>query len=243
MASAHTDKSAIIAQNLSCYNEMAESYNNTMHNDSSNKLVREKVKEKFLDLLQSGWVLDFGGGTGLDLEWLTTANYKIIFCEPSAAMREKAIHLNNNTLHNANITFLDSPKTDFTKWALEPPFPQKMDAVLLNFGVLNYIPDIALLFKNIAGIIKPGGHFVSVVLNLSFKKKFKAHRRNAIQSFIFGTPFIMYVPYKHHKQTVFVQSVKEIREASSLYFDFRSSELVSPSDFILIQLVRNEKSI
>jgi glycosyltransferase involved in cell wall biosynthesis len=235
------ENSRIIEQNISIYNETANSYDHTMDKDHSNKLVRQKVKEKLLGLLKSGWVLDFGGGTGLDLEWLTPDRYNIFFCEPSIAMREKAIQYNNNILHNNNITFLDTGKTDFTRWHQELPFSQKMDAILSNFGVINYIPDIELLFKNLARVIKPGGHFIAIILNLPFKKRLKWHRRNTIRSFIFRIPFVMYIPYeKELRQIVIVHTVKEIKKASAYYFDYCSHESLTESDFILIHLVRNE---
>lgn len=234
------EKAETIEQNISYYNEAANEYNNIMDLEQSNQFVRRKVKEKMLGLLKSGWVLDFGGGTGLDLEWLASGHYKILFCEPAVAMREKAIRFNDESLHKNDIVFLETGKTDFRNWHHELPFSQKVDAILSNFGVINYIPDLPLLFKNLAGIIKPGGHFIALVLDLSFKKKLKSHRRNAISSFVLRHPFVMYIPYKEERQTVIVHTLKEIKKASRDYFDYCSEESLSKFGFTLIQLVRNE---
>jgi SAM-dependent methyltransferase len=234
----HTDKSRIAKLNISYYDEIANSYNEILNKEDTNTIVRQKVKEKFTSLLSSGWVLDFGGGTGMDLEWLTASNYNILFCEPSVIMRKKAIQHNNNKLHNSNIIFLDNDKTDYSTWSKKLPFSQQVDGILCNFGVINCIPDIESLFDSRALVIKPGGHFVALFLDRPLNKMLKWHRRNAIRSLVFGTTFIMYVQHKEHWQMVFVHTVKEIKRAASSYFDYISDESLSETGFILIHLVR-----
>lgn len=235
-------KIQVMGENRSYHDQAADSYDHTMDQDPANKIVRQKVKEKLCSLLSSGWVLDFGGGTGLDLEWLTGQSYRVLFCEPSVAMREKAIHYNQQVLQSDRITFLDTDKTDFSTWHRELPFAPKCDAVLSDFGALNYIPDIGLLFRNMARVLKPGGHFVLLILKLSLKKRLKWHRRNALKSLLFRKPFVMYIPYDETgKQTVFVYTLKEIKEASAPYFTFGGEESLDAYDFTLIHLIRNEK--
>ncbi|HTI07196.1 MAG TPA: glycosyltransferase [Puia sp.] len=248
------DYSRVIGQNASYHNQAADSYDQTMDKDPANKIIRQRVKEKLCSLLPSGRVLDFGGGTGLDLEWLTTQSYQVIFCEPSVPMREKAIHYNDTILQSDRITFLDTDKTDFATWHRELPFTQKCDAVLSDFGALNYIPDIELLFNNMARVLKPGGHFVLLILKLNLTKRWRWHRRNTVKSLLFRTPYILYIPYdqpsaagdknsvaEEGRQTVFVHSVKEIREAAAPYFNFCKEESLEAYDFTLIHLIRNEK--
>ncbi len=236
------DGSKVIGENISYHDQAADSYDQTMEQNPVNKKIRQRVKEKFFQLLPSGLVMDFGGGTGQDLEWLTGHSYEVLFCEPSAAMRGKAIHYNDMVLHSDRITFLDSAGTDFSTWHQRPPYPQKVDAVLSDFGALNYIPDIRSLFSNMARILRPGGHFVLLVLKLDLKKRMKWHRRNAVKSLLFQTPFVMYIPYeKTRRQTVFVHTRKEIEVASAPYFTLGSEEGMEEYDFTLIHLIRNEK--
>lgn len=246
--------SRVIEQNTSYHDQAADSYDRTMDKDPANKIVRQRVKEKLCSLLSSGRVLDFGGGTGLDLEWLTTQSYQVIFCEPSVPMREKAIHYNDTILRSDRITFLDTDKTDFATWHRELPFAQKCDAVLSDFGAMNYIPDIGLLFKNMARVLKPGGHFVLLILKLNLTKRWRWHRRNTVKSLLFRTPYILYIPYDQPsatgdknsvveagRQTVFVHTVKEIKEASAPYFNFYAEDPLDAYEFTLIHLIRNEK--
>jgi len=232
----------VIRQNISYHDQAADSYNKVMAGDPANKDVRQRVKEKFIGLLPPGRVLDFGGGTGLDLDWLTQEGHTVIFCEPSPAMREKAIDHNKRDLENKDIVFLEGDRTDFSTWRKEPPFPQKMDAILSNFGPLNYIPDIGLLFNNLAAVIKPGGHFVLLVLDFSFSRRFRWHRRNAVRSLIFGRPFLFYIPYEGgQRQTIFVHTLKEIRKAAAPFFNYSSHESIPGFGFMIVHLTRNEK--
>jgi len=234
----NNNKSSIIGQNIAFYNEIAGSYDTILDKESFNKIVREKVAEKFCSMVKPGWVLDFGGGTGRDLDWLTSNNYHIFFCEPSAAMREKAIEYNQTILHNANIVFLDDRKTDFTTWQKELPFPQKMDAVLSNFAVFNCIPDIELLFKSMATIIKPGGHLLALILDKGFREVIRSHFKSAVRSFIFRTPVQFDVWFNQHQQTVYIHTNGRIKKASKTYFNFHSQEFLKEYGFSLIHLTR-----
>jgi SAM-dependent methyltransferase len=206
--------------------------------DNSNELIRQKVKNKFINEVKRGSVLDFGGGTGLDLGWLTQNNYTVLFCEPSVQMREQAINYNNTILHSNNVLFLSDEKTDFTKWQNENPFSCQVDAALLNFGVINNIKNINHLFKNLSLVIKPGGHFIAIFLKRSLKKMVRWHPKNAVVSAILGIPFTMYVWHNGHKQTVFVHTIKELKKASSPYFNYCGAEFLGGFGFTLIHLVR-----
>jgi SAM-dependent methyltransferase len=230
------NESAIIHQNISYYNEIAEQYDQIMDADRSNEQVRQKLKEKLRSLLRAGWVVDFGGGTGLDLEWLSEAGYKIYFCEPSEAMRERAKALNSFEKLQRNIIFLENEKTDFTKWDQAPPFSGKADSLIANFGVVNYIPDLQWLFQNLAIVLQPGAHMLLVTLNIPFGKRLKWHRRNALWSLLSGKTFVMYIDHNHERQTVFVYSSNKIRKAAARWFQFRESEPVE--GFSLLHLTR-----
>ena len=235
----YKEEASVPKQNISYYDEIANSYDELLEKDESNKLIRLKVKEKFTNYIKPGSrVLDFGGGTGIDLEWLTANNYNVIFCEPSVSMREKAFSYSNNVLHNKNIVFLDTDNTDFTNWHKRVPFYEQVDGILSNFAVINNIQDIELLFKNLSPIIRTGGHFILIVLDLPFTRRLKWHRKNAIKSLIFRNPFIMYVWNGEYKQTVFLHTIKKIKRASAPYFKYCSAEFLGGFGFTLIHLER-----
>ena len=74
----HTSIEKVFENNISYYNQVAGTYNAIMAEQETNNFVRDFVKTKFCDEVEDGLVLDFGGGTGLDLPWLTE-RYEVIF--------------------------------------------------------------------------------------------------------------------------------------------------------------------
>lgn len=224
------------SKNILYYNAIAHEYNDMLGN-KSDRIVREKVANKFCSIVKEAAVLDFGGGTGLDLEWLINNNDTIFFCEPSIGMREQAICNHKNLLHD-KIIFLDDSAADFRQWHLQLPFAIKVDAALLNFAVLNCIPDIELLFQSLALVIKPGGNIIALVLTENLKKKLTGNFRSILKSFIHRKPASINTFYKKNQQTVYIYSIKKITKASKKYFNFCSGEVIPTSGFMLIHLKR-----
>jgi SAM-dependent methyltransferase len=223
-------------ENILYYNAIANEYND-MVDKKADKIVREIVANKFCSIVEASVVLDFGGGTGLDLEWLTRNNHTIFFCEPSTGMRESAISSRKDLLHD-NVIFLDDSAADFRQWHLQLPFTEKVDAVLSNFAVLNCIPDIELLFQNLAIVVKPGGNIITLVLTKKIKGILKGNFRSILKSFLRREPASINVRYKRNQQTVYIHSIKEIIKASREHFNFCNSELLPDSGFTLVHLKR-----
>jgi SAM-dependent methyltransferase len=223
-------------ENISFYNEIASNYDSILDQESSNEIIRNRVKEKLISTVEAGWVLDFGGGTGRDLDWLLNNRYKIIFCEPSAGMRQKAMLRYEDDVLANNIIFLGNDKVDFTRWHIDPPFPINADAILSDFAVINCIANINLLFKNLAQIIKPGGHMIALMLKHGHKKTWRWTVREFIKSVISRKPVVINVKYNEHQQTVYIHSPGEIKKASAAYFETCSKETLF--EFILVHFVR-----
>jgi len=225
-------------ENIAFFDAFAKNYNTILEQKDSNKIIRQKVAEKFCNSVKPGWVLDFGGGTGLDLPWLTENRFKIFFCEPSSEMRRHAINYNNNILHSNDIVFLDNAKTDFSLWDKEPPFTQKVDAILSNFIVINNIQNIELLFKNLALISKPHAHLIALILDGRFRKTIRHHPLSAIHSFIFHKTAAFQDKNYGQRRTVYIHSTRQIKKASRDHFNFYNEEFFSESGFVLIHLIR-----
>src|SRR5260370_23234027 len=99
-----------------------------------------------------------------------------------------------------------------------------MDAILSDFAVINCIANIDLLFKNLAQILKPGGHLVALMLNHEYKKTWRWKFREFIRSIVSRKPVIKNIQYKEHQQTVYYYSPSHIKKASAGYFDTLSME-------------------
>jgi SAM-dependent methyltransferase len=226
----------IVKQNISYYNAVANEYNDMLDKEPD-RIVRKRVADKFCNIIKNGTVLDFGGGTGLDIQWLTDKGFAVFFCEPSTGMREIAIANHKNLLCD-NVTFLNDSSIDFRQWHLRLPFEEKVDAILSNFAVLNCIPDIELLFENLSSVIKAGGNMIALVLTKDIKNNLKENFKNMLKSFIHRGPITLNVRHKKHGQTVYVYSIKEIKKASAKHFIFCESEIIPASGFTLIHLKR-----
>ncbi|HTB53554.1 MAG TPA: class I SAM-dependent methyltransferase [Ferruginibacter sp.] len=230
-------ENAIKEKNISFYNAIADGYDTVLEKQQFNKIVRRIVEGKFLEVVKNGNVLDFGGGTGLDLHWLTDNNYKVFFCEPSTGMRKNAVAYKETSLKDKDIIFLNNNATDYTTWKDAPPVAEKIDAVLSNFAVINCIPDINSLFENLALVMNQGGNMIALVLD-GRNKLYRSGLRKNIRSFILQQPITMFVKDKDKEQTVFVYSLKKIKKAADPYFEFCSSERLAEYGFCLIHLIK-----
>lgn len=222
-------------ENIAYYDAIATEYNE-MLDKKPDRLIREKVANKFCNIVKEAIVLDFGGGTGLDLEWLAANNNTIFFCEPSAGMRQKAMSTYTGA-HYKKVIFFENADADFTQWSLKSPFTVKVNAVLANFAVLNCIRDVKLLFQNLAIIVKPGSNMFALVLTGDATKPGRIFN-NIFKTFSIKKTATVVIKYRKHHQTVYLHSISEIINSSAQYFDFCSSEIFKGSPFTLIHLQR-----
>jgi SAM-dependent methyltransferase len=227
-----------LQQNISYYDWIAPQYDDMMDLDPGNAAAREMVADTFQHTVLDGTVLDFGGGTGKDLGWLSKNKYHIIFCEPSPAMRERAIRLNEEQLHYRDIVFLDDAAANFLNWSQQLPFTQKADAVLCNFAVINYIPDLKSLFGSLSLVTRPRAHLVMLALNSSFKKRWRSSAGGAILSLFSGVAVKTNIEFQERQQMVYLYSTTQIEMAAAKFFDFVKATPVKENEFQLIHLIR-----
>jgi SAM-dependent methyltransferase len=228
----------ISKRNISYYDEIADDYDAILSKDTSNAMIRTWVCDRFISLVKSGTVLDFGGGTGQDLAWLLRYGYRIIFCEPSSAMRDIAMERSEYELPVEVISFLDDFKTDFRTWTSQFPFEQKVNAVLANFAVINCIPDINTLFEKLALLVEPGGIVFALMLDYNIIKKLRSNLKGTIQSFFSGNTLSFEINYNGERQQVYLHSGKAIKRAVAHEFEYNDPELFRRFGYRLIHLVR-----
>ena len=222
----HPNQEHISNQNIDYYDKISVDYDCILRVDDKTNLVRKKVAQKLISLVKEGTVLDFGGGTGEDLKWLTDNNFSVIFCEPSTGMRKIAIEKFNNS----NITFIEDPQTDFTSWNQTLPFPQKVNVVLANFAVLNCILDLDLFFTNITLITAPKAELLLLILDYNLKQR--------IQMYFSKKPVKVKVEHKNKEQLVYLHTLKSIKKATADLYEFKSIEQFREKGFLLIHLTR-----
>jgi hypothetical protein len=215
----------------SFYDIIADDYNSQL-TESDNK-VRKVVSLTFKRYVKQGNVLDFGGGTGLDLSWLLEDGYSVFFLEPSVNMRSVA---KKNLFKTATPAFIED-NTDFSKWSpAHLPFNEKVEGVLANFAVLNCIKNIDEFFRQVALLCDHNCFLIATVID---SKKEEIHDSNPIGSTLrnfFNKEEVIYNNYNGVGHKTFVYTLKQLKAASAECFNFISYTPVEASVFAVLIL-------
>ena len=225
-------------QNISYYDNIAEQYDDILNGDENNKTIRQMVASRFTKIVHGNRIIDFGGGTGLDISWLGQREYQIIFCEPSKAMRQIAMDRQKKEFQEPNIIFLDDKEADFRNWSDKFPLNEKADAILGNFAVVNCIADLNFLFEKLALALKPGGVMLLLVLDYSLLSRLRSDLKGTIKSFFGGSTASFYIDFNGNRQIVYIHSIKSIRRASADKFRLFQTERLGKFGFSLMHLIR-----
>jgi len=225
-------------KNISFFDAIAGEYNLLDNAEASNKAVREKVRQRFKERVHGNRVLDFGGGTGLDLEWLSKNYLQVCFCEPSEKMREQAIRLNAEKIKNPSIVFTNNEQSDFHKWTANS-FPHRMNGVLANFAVLNNIADMDALFRAFADVMEPGGIIIANILHPRLFKLYKKHFLKMLVSRLLQRTFTIKLTLHAAKQRIYLHTLSSLRKSAAPYFELEAVEDLNGFGFLLVQFRRN----
>lgn len=217
------------------YDAVAKDYNSLLESKEKNAIIRDRVAEYFKKTNPKGPILDFGGGTGLDLPWLSLLGQKIYFCEPSMGMRKEA-EVKINDFQNTEIQIIESNFTDFTKWKNISTFDEKMGAILANFAVLNHIEDLELLFENLAFVLKEEGSFIALVLKSSNKWYSMERLKGLVKNLLKKSPPKIIARHQNHSQVAYLHSIHSITKASSAHFKIEFIDEMDAMGFTLIHL-------
>lgn len=155
------------------YDSIAEIYDSITNNESVND-IRCFIRDYFVNIPCVNKILDFGAGTGNDLEWQLESDYSIVYFEPSVKMAAIA-NDKFNIENNVQIEPLIGEKATYS--GLEKYKNQKFDAIFSNFAAFNSIEDINKLFEVLFGILKKSGSLVCVVY-------YKRNKINRIKSYL-----------------------------------------------------------
>jgi ubiquinone/menaquinone biosynthesis C-methylase UbiE len=202
----HKENSRSLLPGVAFYDAIAGDYDNYMAED--NGQVRLAVETKLDTYIKGKVVLDFGGGTGSDLYWLSR-KYDVIFLEPSEKMRSIA---KNKAGMGNNISFIER-NIDFHDWSPgNLPFEEKADAILMNHAVLNCIKNISLLMERLDHISKPGTIVIAAVLQSSFGHYFRQGYFKTAFKTLFGKG-LAYSNYKGMSHAAYLHTDRQVLKA------------------------------
>jgi predicted TPR repeat methyltransferase len=210
---------------IDVYDNLAEGYDEAIASLQQNVITRKFVREKVLSLTTAHLAaLDFGGGTGLDIDWLSGAFEKVYFVEPSQKMREQAVERSRGV---RNVVFTEM--TDFRQWDLHT-FNPAPSVTLANFAVLNSIVAIDEFFEVMATCMGPDALIFALVLDslpgrLPLVKRIAAmfRRRNGAKS----------VVYHGKLHNTIVHPERRMKTAAGGHFEVTGEYAVENSSFIL----------
>ena len=219
------------------YNTIAGEYDKHLASPKD-VTVREEIASFFKKTVPAGLILDFGGGTGLDLSWLIEGGYKVFFCEPAENMKNQAIVISNRYAEEVRPHFLE--KSDFRLWQQNNlPFEGKVKAVLANFGVLNYIEDLPLLFEKLSFLLDNRGSVVVNLLYASPARLLSRYFKNTVKALLRGEKIKTGSQYKGLVHEATLYSIRDIEKAAEKYFVLEERKKIGKkSDFILLHLVK-----
>lgn len=226
------------------YDNFSLKYNDTLNSNHINTKIRDEVKQYFLKNVKGKYVLDFGGGTGKDVEWLTNNGFTVYFCEPAGRMRELAFKNFHKSGLSGEVNFLNDENSDYQNWiSNDHPFEHKVNGILANFAVLNSIKRIEILSEKLALITHPGSHLVISVLNVKLNKIFSRDFPVIFRLYLTGNGLATIVKDEDHQMIVYLHTRKKLVKSLKKHFDYVESLPVSGSTFKLFHFVRNEKVV
>jgi SAM-dependent methyltransferase len=156
------------------YNAIAGIYDLKM-DVTSIKDLRVLIRDYFVAIPDIHRILDFGAGTGGDLDWQLKNGYRIIFYEPSIKMAN--IARDKFDIHNHSEIY-PIIGVQATYASLQKYREDKLDAVFSNFAAFNSIEDMDHLFSVVSEILKKNGSLVSILYD-------KGGSMDKIKSFLF----------------------------------------------------------
>jgi ubiquinone/menaquinone biosynthesis C-methylase UbiE len=216
---------------IAFYDSIARDYDTLMTDQDAE--IRLRIQSMFGSYLTSGNVLDFGGGTGLDLPGLLSRNYNVFFLEPALNMRHIA---KARCSMNNHVVFVEDA-TDFHDWSKQQlPFAEKMNGVMINFGVLNCIRDLDVLFDKIALITARGSYIFAVVLQADIIHVLRRYSVFSALRLLFLPTLTILNRHNGVYHDTYVHTKKSIVRSAARHFDFRCYHPLESSDFAIVVL-------
>jgi SAM-dependent methyltransferase len=147
----------------SFYDGIAKDYDAQMSRIPGDAWAREAFQDFVMREVSPGEVLlDFGCGTGLDIEVYAERGFRVVGYDSSPAMAGEAVNRCRTGIERRLVDIFSGPYEDFLRkpWAMNPP-----SAIASNFAVLNLVPSLHEAFARFHEILQPGGRVFLSLLN------------------------------------------------------------------------------
>lgn len=214
---------------VSFYDLHAADYNSRM--SASDNKVRATARQHFSSYVEAGRVLDFGGGTGLDLLWLSEHYKQVFFLEPSMNMRVQAY----KTAEGCDNIMFVKDNIDFNKWDQDNmPFGEQVNGIMANFAVFNCIRNIDKLFEKLSLVCTSNGYIVATVLNTNLKSLLKNYSLKIALKSMLNQSIEIANNQKGAAHITYLHTKKQYKSAAEKHFKFIDCRPVADSNFAVI---------
>lgn len=127
--------------------------------------LRETVRARLATSFHPGdRVLEMGCGTGEDAVWLARRGVRLVATDSSPAMLSVARQKAEASGVGDRVVFTPLDLENAGAWADRSRQPGEYDGVFSNFGALNCLPDRRQLATALAGLVRPEGQIMVVLM-------------------------------------------------------------------------------
>ncbi len=155
-------------RNLPFYDSIAVEYDSIMQRSAGDAWVRDAF-HNFVEIHipKTGWMLDFGCGTGTDALRYVQQGRHVLAYDNSPGMIVQLRAKASADIQNGTIIPFSGSWVEFKTQLSAYPRPE---TIVANFAVLNCINDLKSLFRLFSEVVTPAGTVIVSVLNPYFWK-------------------------------------------------------------------------
>jgi SAM-dependent methyltransferase len=148
-------QTGILHDAAAAFDSVALSYDDLFTRTTIGRAQRGQVWQRLLAAFQPGErILELNCGTGEDARFLGQRGVRVVACDVSSAMIEVAKGRSVMERGSANIEYRQLANEDLHALSEEAAF----DGAFSNFSGLNCMKDLQPLARNLASLVRPGGH-------------------------------------------------------------------------------------
>lgn len=151
------------ARTAQYYDSIAAVYDSQVDSVEGNRFVRSQFVERVSSLVRPGErIVDFGCGTGADVDWYAERGYHVVAYDISTGMTDLLRERCDEHIKSGRVAVVTGA-ADRLWDVLDHTGPAR--TVVANFAVFNHIRDLGALFHAVAAHLEPRGMVVTLMLN------------------------------------------------------------------------------
>jgi SAM-dependent methyltransferase len=155
----------VLPTNAHPFDAAAANYDAGFTRTRLGRWLREAVRARLARSFRPGErVLELGCGTGEDAVWLAGRGVRVVATDASPAMLSVARRKADRTGTADRLRFAPLDLGSAGAWAERDDLAGEYDGAFSNFGALNCLPDRSHLASALAGLVRPEGQVVLVLM-------------------------------------------------------------------------------